>query len=283
MSSGTWESGDHYLIRMHDADIVGVGARGYITPGNTSGRAFCMNTYTFIPPTSYGHTYGIEVNVDNRSDKSLTGMYEDFSMVPDAPNSQYGMNLTTKSTSNPATAAIILGSSSNWNYGLWAAQGSFYTTNANARFIELNNLMAVDTQGRIAVGHNSPTEHIHIKRDSGNRSQLLLESDAAGGEESTRYTDTGTRNWTTGLWNTTGRYTITSASTLGSSQKLEIDSNGNFGFNGFSAGSGQGNLFIANTAVAPSGNPVGGGIMYVEGGALKYKGSSGTVTTLGAA
>jgi len=28
---------------------------------------------------------------------------------------------------------------------------------------------------------------------------------------------------------------------------------------------------------------LGGGVLYVEGGALKYRGSSGTITTLGAA
>lgn len=40
-------------------------------------------------------------------------------------------------------------------------------------------------------------------------------------------------------------------------------------------------LFIANSS-APA-TPTGGGHLYVESGALKYKGSSGTVTTLGAA
>ena len=39
---------------------------------------------------------------------------------------------------------------------------------------------------------------------------------------------------------------------------------------------------IAN-ATAPSGTPTTSGYLYVESGALKYKGSSGTVTTLGAA
>jgi len=34
---------------------------------------------------------------------------------------------------------------------------------------------------------------------------------------------------------------------------------------------------------APSGTPSGGGYLYVESGALKYKGSSGTVTTIAAA
>lgn len=39
------------------------------------------------------------------------------------------------------------------------------------------------------------------------------------------------------------------------------------------------NLFIAN-GTAPTGTPSGGGYLYIEGGALKYKGSSGTVTTI---
>lgn len=42
-----------------------------------------------------------------------------------------------------------------------------------------------------------------------------------------------------------------------------------------------GNFFLSNTT-APA-TPTGGGVIYVEAGALKYKGSSGTVTTLGAA
>lgn len=42
-----------------------------------------------------------------------------------------------------------------------------------------------------------------------------------------------------------------------------------------------GNFFLSNTT-APA-TPTSGGVIYVESGALKYKGSSGTVTTLGAA
>jgi hypothetical protein len=50
-----------------------------------------------------------------------------------------------------------------------------------------------------------------------------------------------------------------------------------------STGSGQGVLAMANATTAPSGTPSGGGVLYVDAGALKYKGSSGTVTTLAAA
>jgi hypothetical protein len=52
------------------------------------------------------------------------------------------------------------------------------------------------------------------------------------------------------------------------------------GFNGMDRGGGEGIIFIANRVVAPSSNPTGGGILYVEAGALKYRGSSGTVTTI---
>lgn len=50
-----------------------------------------------------------------------------------------------------------------------------------------------------------------------------------------------------------------------------------------------GNMAIATSSVAtihisngtiPSANPTGGGVLYVEGGALKYRGSSGTITTI---
>ena len=39
-------------------------------------------------------------------------------------------------------------------------------------------------------------------------------------------------------------------------------------------------IAIANATTVPSANPTGGGVLYVEGGALKYRGSSGTVTTI---
>lgn len=42
----------------------------------------------------------------------------------------------------------------------------------------------------------------------------------------------------------------------------------------------DGNILIKNTAAAPGSNPTGGGYFYVESGALKYRGSSGTVTTI---
>ena len=62
---------------------------------------------------------------------------------------------------------------------------------------------------------------------------------------------------------------------------LSPNGSGNLGFgttNQF--GSGGKVLGIANATTVPTTNPTGGGVLYVEGGALKYRGSSGTVTTI---
>ena len=60
-----------------------------------------------------------------------------------------------------------------------------------------------------------------------------------------------------------------------------VGSRGNIGIQTTSQfGKGQGVVAIANASVAPSGNPAGGGILYVEDGALKYRGSNGTVTVI---
>ena len=55
------------------------------------------------------------------------------------------------------------------------------------------------------------------------------------------------------------------------------------GINGTSFGGGEAVIYIANANIVPSSNPASGGILYVDSGALKYRGSSGTVTTIAAA
>jgi hypothetical protein len=45
-------------------------------------------------------------------------------------------------------------------------------------------------------------------------------------------------------------------------------------------GGGQGVIGIGSAAEAPSGNPAQGGVLFVEDGALKCRGSQGTVTVI---
>lgn len=62
------------------------------------------------------------------------------------------------------------------------------------------------------------------------------------------------------------------------SERMRIDNAGNLGVN-MSAFSGAKVVAIGN-GTAPTANPTGGGYLYVEAGALKYRGSSGTITTI---
>jgi hypothetical protein len=64
----------------------------------------------------------------------------------------------------------------------------------------------------------------------------------------------------------------------GTLNNIVLCANAEPGFNSMDGG-----VFLAEANVVPSGNPTGGGYIYVESGALKYRGTSGTITTLGPA
>lgn len=70
----------------------------------------------------------------------------------------------------------------------------------------------------------------------------------------------------------------------GSVVAIEFAASANIGlFDGAGFGSGSKVLSVANATTAPTTNPTGGAIWYVEGGASKARGSGGTVTTFGPA
>ena len=57
-----------------------------------------------------------------------------------------------------------------------------------------------------------------------------------------------------------------------------LGAGGNIGFRtGAQFGAGQGVIGIANALIAPTVDPSNGGVLYVENGSLKYRGSRGTV------
>jgi hypothetical protein len=62
--------------------------------------------------------------------------------------------------------------------------------------------------------------------------------------------------------------------------RLTIDSSGNLGLGVTSFGASAAKIIGIANGTAPTTSPAGMGQLYVEGGALKYRGSSGTVTTI---
>jgi hypothetical protein len=70
---------------------------------------------------------------------------------------------------------------------------------------------------------------------------------------------------------------------VGIAKKLIVGNGQNIGFGVSAWGTSAANVIGIANGTAPSSSPASMGQLYVEAGALKYRGSSGTVTTLGAA
>jgi hypothetical protein len=63
-------------------------------------------------------------------------------------------------------------------------------------------------------------------------------------------------------------------------ERMRLDSSGNLGLGVTSFGTSAAKVIGIANGTAPTTSPAGMGQIYVEGGALKYRGSSGTVTTI---
>ncbi len=117
----------------------------------------------------------------------------------------------------------------------------------------------VQLASNVQMYFSAPTYNL---RD-GTGAQVITQT-MNGGGASTFNLSSGT----TLQWQTNGTDTL-----LHSSGNLQL-------FGAASFGTGTGVLGIANASVAPTTNPSGGTIMYAAAGALKARGSSGTITTI---
>jgi len=82
-------------------------------------------------------------------------------------------------------------------------------------------------------------------------------------------------------WSTAASGTAGNAITF--TQAMTLDASGNLLLKTTSIGTSAVGVIGLGNATAPTSSPAGMGQLYVEGGALKYRGSSGTVTTIAAA
>lgn len=77
------------------------------------------------------------------------------------------------------------------------------------------------------------------------------------------------------------RHVTAGAGTITWTDLLHLTGAGNLGLGTTQFGSGVGVIGIANAGTAPTANPTGGGVLYAQAGAGKWRGSSGTITTFG--
>ena len=133
----------------------------------------------------------------------------------------------------------------------------------------------------------SPSAPLCVKtRNSDSVGLRVLQS--TGGTSGIQFTDDPvTADWGSILATSTNLI-VRSNSTLllqtgGATTRATIDTSGNVGIGVSAFGTSAAKVLGLANATAPSTSPAGMGQLYVESGALKFRGSSGTITTIAAA
>jgi hypothetical protein len=186
-------------------------------------------------------------------------------------------NITPVQMGNDNTGNLFLSSRTNSASGI-----NFYTNAGTAASLRAT----LDSSGNLGIGTSSPGAKLEVNGNiniqSTGRIGYLAQTDIATVSGAT------VPNYGIGVGTFTGfggpGVAISGYYGLlfctNSAERMRLDNNGNLGIGTTSFGtSAVGVIGIAN-GTAPTTSPGGMGQLYVEGGALKYRGSSGTVTTI---
>ena len=261
---------------------------------------------TFEPTGTVGSFHGINVNpsIGGASANGITSVYVNNARLQFSDSySGTITNLFSFYVSNPIDGSSATPVITN-HYGLYIADLA-YATNAWG-------IYQIGTQdnylgGQLGVGIATPdgTGHFHTATAGavtavGSANELVLENSGDCGlsilapDASTSALVFGSPSDASGAWvswnfnsklltigptTASGEIRINTGAGV---QAVYIDSSQNLGIRTSTAfGSGAGVLGIANAATNPTTNPTGGGILYSDGGAGKWRSSGGTTTTFG--
>jgi hypothetical protein len=140
-----------------------------------------------------------------------------------------------------------------------------------------NNALGYNAQQALTTGlYNNALGHSAQQALTTGSYNNALGHNAARTDGNT--TTVGTVNYTTCLGHQ-AQATVSNVTVIGSAITAERQTLciGNYD----ALGSGvRGAIALSNAAITPTANPTGGGILYAEGGALKWRAPSGTITTI---
>jgi hypothetical protein len=151
-------------------------------------------------------------------------------------------------------------------------------------------VMSINSSGNVGIGATNPTSLLHLNSTADNGNPTLTISGGTGSGTNVGqisfYSNSGSAETSRiqairDAGNGYGALTFFTTSSGGNTEKMRIDRNGNIGIGTTDQfGSGAVVIGLHNATTAPTTNPTDGGVLYVSAGALKYRGSSGTVTTI---
>lgn len=149
----------------------------------------------------------------------------------------------------------------------------------NVLVVDTNTLVVDATNDRVGLGTTAPVDRLHLSIATG-AVRLRLTDDSTG--------HTATDGFAISL--SAGHGFIVNYDSqpiriyTNNIERVRFVADGNLGINTTDQfGGGVLVVGLANATTVPATNPTGGGVLYAEAGALKWRGSSGTVTTIAAA
>jgi len=185
-------------------------------------------------------------------------------------------NLQEWQTSAGGTVSAV-DASGNANMLRVNTRGAVYGT--GAYFGTVNVSQEPSGNGIVVVGRASETSDLLQIRTGSSSTSNFISLRNSGGTELLSISSTGAITTSAGVRTVGIQGTGDGLTAITTTTGRNLQLAGNTA----SSGGGAGVVGITNATTVPTSNPTGGGILYVEAGALKYRGSSGTITTLGAA
>jgi len=251
-------------------DRVGIGTA---TPEQTFNLKR-SNTSTALLVSSTGPTLRIQNTSSTDNNYSGIEFFNASNLFGASINCQY-TNQTTNTndlvfvTRNSSFGAQVRYRIAADGVATWAEVGGVAGTAMTLNSTGLGIGVAPVTDCKLAVRGGS----IFDRGVGGGSPQLLLSLAASSGGNYGQISNTGTR-WALGFGGT--------LTTVGT-EALVWDSSANVGIGVSTFGTSAVKVLGLANATAPSTSPAGMGQLYVESGALKFRGSSGTITTIAAA
>lgn len=204
---------------------------------------------------------------------------------------------------NGANASTTLGINaryqSGWKYVFTGAASRYYQASGEHIWftapsgtidtaITFSERMRLDASGNLGLGTDLPGYRLDIASAdtfAGLGYAMRLRSNATATAAALQFT-TSTVSAENGLiaCSDAGRITIQGTTDMAfrtsGDERARIDTSGNLLVGATSVGTSAAKVIGMANATAPTTSPAGMGQLYVEGGALKFRGSSGTVTTI---